>query len=380
MKKILVVLALCLMMAQTAMAQSVVVDGFGTDESAARKDAARMAVESVAGPYIASRTLTENYAVTLDEIYAQAQGFVTGMEVISSENTAQGWHVRARVDVNDSPDSALMSRLNMVALLNNPRIAVVVMKKEPEQLPLLSQSNVSNRYESSTAHDVLTEQALNDQLLEVGFTHVVEANQVARLQNDELLNSIYRGDTGLVAESGNRPIDYLVLGLSEVHAYDINLPDGKGGYRKTNMKSAGADLSLRVVDYATGNIVATIKTEGKGVENSDSLAENRALKDAAAKAAVKLEEKFKKTAMKVHQGVTVTVKADSLEKVEMLAAKLREVSGVQNAILRSFNNGVGVIDVESAQKPHVLVSGLKGMGLNIFVSSVSSSELKLTLH
>ncbi len=380
MKKILAVLALCLMMAQTAMAQSVVVDGFGTDESAARKDAARMAVESVAGTYIASRTLTENYAVTLDEIYAQAQGFVTGMEVISSENTAQGWHVRARVDVNDSPDSALMSRLNMVALLNNPRIAVVVMKKEPEQLPLLSQSNVSNRYESSTAHDVLTEQALNDQLLEVGFTHVVEANQVARLQNDELLNSIYRGDTGLVAESGNRPIDYLVLGLSEVHAYDINLPDGKGGYRKTNMKSAGADLSLRVVDYATGNIVATIKTEGKGVENSDSLAENRALKDAAAKAAVKLEEKFKKTAMKVHQGVTVTVKADSLEKVEMLAAKLREVSGVQNAILRSFNNGVGVIDVESAQKPHVLVSGLKGMGLNIFVSSVSSSELKLTLH
>ena len=380
MKKILAVLALCLMMAQTAMAQSVVVDGFGTDESAARKDAARMAVESVAGTYIASRTLTENYAVTLDEIYAQAQGFVTGMEVISSENTAQGWHVRARVDVNDSPDSALMSRLNMVALLNNPRIAVVVMKKEPEQLPLLSQSNVSNRYESSTAHDVLTEQALNDQLLEVGFTHVVEANQVARLQNDELLNSIYRGDTGLVAESGNRPIDYLVLGLSEVHAYDINLPDGKGGYRKTNMKSAGADLSLRVVDYATGNIVATIKTEGKGVENSDSLAANRALKDAAAKAAVKLEEKFKKTAMKVHQGVTVTVKADSLEKVEMLAAKLREVSGVQNAILRSFNNGVGVIDVESAQKPHVLVSGLKGMGLNIFVSSVSSSELKLTLH
>ena len=380
MKKILAVLALCLMMAQTAMAQSVVVDGFGTDESAARKDAARMAVESVAGTYIASRTLTENYAVTLDEIYAQAQGFVTGMEVISSENTAQGWHVRARVDVNDSPDSALMSRLNMVALLNNPRIAVVVMKKEPEQLPLLSQSNVSNRYESSTAHDVLTEQALNDQLLEVGFTHVVEANQVARLQNDELLNSIYRGDTGLVAESGNRPIDYLVLGLSEVHAYDINLPDGKGGYRKTNMKSAGADLSLRVVDYATGNIVATIKTEGKGVENSASLAENRALKDAAAKAAVKLEEKFKKTAMKVHQGVTVTVKADSLEKVEMLAAKLREVSGVQNAILRSFNNGVGVIDVESAQKPHVLVSGLKSMGLNIFVSSVSSSELKLTLH
>ena len=49
MKKILAVLALCLMMAQTAMAQSVVVDGFGTDESAARKDAARMAVESVAG-------------------------------------------------------------------------------------------------------------------------------------------------------------------------------------------------------------------------------------------------------------------------------------------------------------------------------------------
>ena len=380
MKKMLVLFAMCLMMAQTAFAQAVVVDGFGVDENAASRDAARQAVESVTGTYIASRTLMENYAITLDEIYAQAQGFVTGIEVLASEQTHEGWHVKARVDVDDRADSALISRLNMVALLNDPRIVVVVMKKESEQLPLFSHSNVGMESESRTSHDVLSEQVLNEQLLEAGFSHVVEANQVARLQNDEFLNSIYRGETGLVTDSGNRPVDYLVLGLSETHAYDINLPDGKGGYRKTNMQSAGAELSLRIVDYATGKIVASIKTGGRGADNSAALAENSARKDAAVKAASKLEEKFKKTAMKVHQGLTVTVKADSLEKVELLAASLREVAGVQNAILRTFNGGVGVIDVQSVQKPHVLAAELKRMGLKVYVSSISSSELKLTMN
>ena len=84
MKRLLVLLAVWLMLVQTAAAQTVTVDGYGVDENAARRDAARQAVEQVAGTYIASKTLVENYVTQLDEIYAQAQGFVTGMEVMSS--------------------------------------------------------------------------------------------------------------------------------------------------------------------------------------------------------------------------------------------------------------------------------------------------------
>ena len=74
---LLTVSALCLLSASAA-AQSVVVDGVGADERAALIDASRAAVEQVAGTFIDSRTLVENAAVKLDQIYTKAQGFVTG--------------------------------------------------------------------------------------------------------------------------------------------------------------------------------------------------------------------------------------------------------------------------------------------------------------
>ena len=338
MKRLLILLAAWLMLVQTAAAQTVAVDGYGVDENAARRDAARQAVEQVAGTYIASKTLVENYAVQLDEIYSQAQGFVTGMKVMTSGQEGQVWHIRAQVDVDTSADSKLLSRLNTVALLNDPRIHVEILNKVIE--------GVDN-------HDRLTEQALNEQLLTVGFNHVV---------------------------SDDRPVDYRVLGTSEVHAYAIKVPDGRGGYNMTPLQSASAELTIRVVDYATGSIAATFKTTGRGVDNSAALAENRARKDAAAQAAKELEAKFKKTAMKIHQGITLTVRADSLEKVEELTQKMGNMAGVQKVILRSMDGGTAIVDVESVQKPHVLAKMLKDIGLNIYISAISNSELKLSLH
>ena len=338
MKRLLVVFSVWLMLVQTAAAQSVTVDGYGVDENAARRDAARQAVEQVAGTYIASKTLVENYTTQLDEIYAQAQGFVTGMNIITSGQDGQAWHIRAQVDVDTSADSKLLSRLNTVALLNDPRIHVEILDKA---------------LEGAESHDRLTEQALNDQLLTVGFNHVV---------------------------SDDRPVDYRVLGTSEVHAYAIKMPNGQGGYNTMPLQSATAELTVRVVDYATGSIVATFQTAGRGIDNSAALAENRARKDAAAKAAKELEAKFKKTAMKIHQGITMTVKADSLEKVEELTQKMGNMAGVQKVILRSMEGGTAIIDVESVQKPHVLARMLKEIGLNIYIAAIGNSELKLSLH
>ena len=78
-----------------AAAQSVVVDGYGTDERSALKDASRTAVEEVAGTFIDSRTLVENAAVKLDQIYAKSQGFITGTQILA-KGTGKRAHARAR--------------------------------------------------------------------------------------------------------------------------------------------------------------------------------------------------------------------------------------------------------------------------------------------
>lgn len=122
---LLTVSALCLLSASAA-AQSVVVDGVGADERAALIDASRTAVEQVAGTFIDSRTLVENAAVKLDQIYTKAQGFVTGTEILAKEQQGGFVHLRARIDVDTSPDAQLMNNLSMVMMLNDPRIAVAV--------------------------------------------------------------------------------------------------------------------------------------------------------------------------------------------------------------------------------------------------------------
>lgn len=158
---LLTVSALCLLSASAA-AQSVIVDGVGADERAALIDASRTAVEQVAGTFIDSRTLVENAAVKLDQIYTKAQGFVTGTEILAKEQQGGFVHLRARIDVDTSPDAQLMNNLSMVMMLNDPRIAVAVR-------------------EADGGHDRAAESALDSKLLELGFSHVVASERTAGL-------------------------------------------------------------------------------------------------------------------------------------------------------------------------------------------------------
>ena len=93
-----------------------------------------------------------------------------------------------------------------------------------------------------------------------------------------------------------------------------------------------------------------------------------------------LEEKFHKVGAQVFQGVQVTVKASDRAQVDRLMQALRGLSGVQCVNFREMSNGKAVIEVASAQKPHVLARMLQEQaGLNIYIVSMSGSELKISM-
>lgn len=364
-----------------ASAQIIIAEGTGINEEAARQDAVRNAVEEAAGTYIASKSLVENYQLKLDEIYSQSQGYVTNIEILSSYNEGNIFKIKARIDVDTNPDATLISRLNTIVMLNDPRIAVVVIDKENPVRSVFSTSNVDERSESSNSHDLIVEEALNKRLIDMGFTHVVDANQVARLRNSELLNTIYRGGTIMTAPSEERPIDYLVFGKCKASAYDVRVPDGKGGYKETLVSSGRAILEIRLIDFSTGNIAATFTAEGQGVDNNQELAQIKAKQVAAAEAAKKIEAKFHKVAAKAFSGLHVIVKTQDINAVDQLQQELRCLTGVQNVYFREMNNGQALIEVESVQKPHILAKMLKANSkLNIYVVSINNSELKLLVH
>ena len=366
-KKIcLAVTAALVIIGAPASAQQVMVDGIGVDKDSAMRDASRNAVEQVVGTLVNAQTLVSNAMVQLDEIYTKSQGFVTGIEVLSQRNEGGMLRIKARVDVNTDPDAQLMSRLNMIMMLNDPRIAVVILKQD-------SYGNVQG-------HDLISESALNDHLLTLGFSHVVDAGVASQLNNAVLLNQIYNGTTGISAIGSTLGADYLVIGRTRLQSQEISLPDGNGGYAPTLLKSGNAILNVKVIKFDTGEIVGTYTTSAKGVENSNEMAEQRALEKAAAEAAQKLEEKFRHFSADTSQHLQLEVHTSDYTAVEQLLQDIRQVSGVQNVTLREKQGVKTVLSVDTTLKPNVFMQLLQSTSrLGFFVAGMTNNTVKMSV-
>ncbi len=347
-------------------AQQVMVDGMGADKDSAMRDASRQAVEQVVGTLVNSQTLVSNAMVQLDEIYTKSQGFVTGIEVLSQQNEGGMVHIKARVDVNTSPDAQLMNRLNMIMMLNDPRIAVVILKQD-------SYGNVQG-------HDLISESALNDRLLNLGFSHVVDAGVASQLNNSVLLNQIYNGTTGVSSIGTSLGADYLVIGRTRLQSQQISLPDGHGGYAPTLLKTGNAVLNIKVIKFDTGEIVGTYTTTAKGVENSNEMAEQRALEKTAAEAAQKLEEKFRHISADTSQHLQLEVHASDYSAVEQLMQDIRQVSGVQNVTMREKQGAKTILSVDTTMKPGAFMQLLQNSSnLGFFVAGMTNNTVKMSV-
>ena len=187
------------------------------------------------------------------------------------------------MNVSDEPNSALISQLETVMRLNDPRITVIMLRDD-----------------AVGVHDELAESALNDKLLTVGFSHVVDADIVANLENARLLERIYNGEKGLVGIGSSYGADYLVLGKTHTNSQNVRLPDYKtGGYKEMAMIVANADITARIIKLSTGDIVGTFSVTAKGNDVIKDNAERNAIRNAAESAALELEKRFKKLAMTV---------------------------------------------------------------------------------
>ncbi len=285
MKKFLLTAILILMLTSTTFAQEVTAEGYGRTRDEAIHRAEQAAVEEVVGAYIDANTLVENAVVQLDELYAASQGFVNNVKVLDEIRQPDGsYFVRAKMNVESEANTNLMSRLETIMRLNDPRITVIML-----------QDNAP-----AGTHDELSESAINDRLLELGFSHIVDADIVANLENAVLLERIYNGEKGLVGIGDSYGADYLVLGKTHSNAQNLVLPNYKnGGYSKHPMQIGNADITAKIIKLTNGEIVGTFTVSGKGNGMNDDLAARTAIKNAANLAAAELEKKFKKVAMKV---------------------------------------------------------------------------------
>lgn len=363
-----------LLLMSTACAEPVLVDGVGVDRDSAVRDAMRNAVENIVGTYVDSRTLVSEAILSLDEIYTKSQGYVKDVQVLDESNNGDTYRLKARVDVDTNPDASLMSRLNMIMALNDPRIAVVI-KKNVE-----ASSSDYSYSEAASKGDDFTENAMNEKLLELGFNHVVEPQIIAKLKKSSILSSVLDGSGDMSAEQDVYAIDYLVLGTSNVAANRIQLPNESGGYSESLLTTGRSLLNVKVIKFDTGEVVATYAVDGQAVDNSDVFAQNKAIQVAAEKACRELENRFKKIAAQPFSGMQFVVTAADEAGLDEVVNALKGCPGVQSVRVRERNGDMTVLDVESAQKPYVIIQALKQKAsVGIFVEQISNSSVKLAI-
>jgi len=222
---------------------------------------------------------------------------------------------------------------------------------------------------------------LNERLIGMGFSHVLDTSLAAALLDAQLLQRIAEGER-LGGEIGaSLGADYLVLGKVEAQARPINLADGHGGYRQTQLMTGQADMTVRLIRFSTGELVEAFAVEGQGVDNGSSMARRKARQKAALRAAEKLEAKFKKLSAQVEAPCQIIAYTEDYGKVEQLAKELRRTAGVRNVYIREHRQGKAVLEVSLTQRTETLARQLRQRGgeLNIYVDDLAEGSLTLVL-
>ena len=351
MLKIFLLLALMILDFGSAAAQEVTVVGIGVDRDSATRDAARMAVEEVAGTYIDSRTLMENLVIQLDEVYKNSRGFVRSIKILDEGFIdTELYRVQALIDVDSEPNSELMDRLTMIMQLNDPRIAVVAV-------------------DSASARNKTVEGVLAESLIRSGFSHVQDSDLVFQ-----------GGATSPESFKNAQGIDYLVFCRCSEISSAVTIPNH---YRRADAQSTGFTnvrtmLSVDVIKSDTGELIGNFSVEGTGVDNGDILARNISVAEASKNAADKLTGTFKRFGAGTTQYLSFTIIAADSSKLEKIIGELREIGKVDSVRVRELTANTAVLAIDSVQKPYELVSTLKRRTtLGVFVENMTNSSCTL---
>lgn len=361
-KKIFLTIVIVTEFFSVAEGAAVTVEGTGTDRESALRDARRLAVEQVVGTFVDSRTLTKNFMVELDNVYTKSNGFVGKIDVLD-ERTENGLYiVRATIDVDRNPIPEILQQVQAVMALNDPRIAIIILK------------------ENSSVHEERIESAIADRLIAMNFKHIVDPNIVTALHDAPMLNALYNGRpiTGIGSNFG---ADFIVLGKCNTNSHRVMMPDFKGGYTDLGLNNSKTEIVTKIIRPDTGDVLETFTLETSGMDGRDGEAENISLKNMAAQVAAKVEEKFRRIGARNSNGFQIIVVSDNYEKISELANDMRSITEIQSVYIREHRNGKAIIETDSHQDLETVLLLLRRTStINFSVDSVTAGSAKLTLR
>ena len=314
-------------------------DNTATARDQAIQDALRLAVEQAAGTMVSSETLVQNYEVLRDQIYSQSQGYIRHYEVTDESREGNLYRVTVQAAV---ATGNLKSDLGALGLL-------MARKNKPRVMIMVAEQNVGMHYYSywwgvkaATADLSITENVLMEKLTRKGFhivDHAVTSNTLA-IKDPYKIESL---SNDAVRTIGN-------LYDAEVVIYGKALSKLAGSVMGSSMKSAQADVSLRVVNTDTGQVIASANHHAAAVHPNEVTAGTEALKLATEAITDKLlDQVVSRWSQDVSSGSLIRLVVSDIPSYnhlvrfkEMLQKRIRGVKGLYQ---RDYDAGRATLDV-----------------------------------
>ena len=303
------------------------------------QDALRLVVEQAAGTMVSSETLVQNYEVLRDQIYSKSQGYIQRYEVTDESVEGNLYKVKIQASVAaGNLKNDLMALGLLMARKNMPRVMIMV-----------AEQNIGMHYYSywwgvkaGTADLSITENVLMEKLTRKGF-HIVDHAMTSKTLEIKAPYKIESLNNDAVRSIGN-------LYDAEVVIYGKALSKLAGSVLGTSMKSAQADISLRVVSTDTGRVIASSTHHAAAVHPNEVTAGAEALKIATnAIADQLLNQVVNQWSQDVSGGSLIRLVVSDIPSYRHLV-KLKEmiqkrVRGVSGLYQRDFNAGTATLDV-----------------------------------
>ncbi|MBW1864138.1 MAG: flagellar assembly protein T N-terminal domain-containing protein [Deltaproteobacteria bacterium] len=318
----------------------VIVDGnTAIARDQAIQDALRLVVEQAAGTMVSSETLVQNYEVMRDQIYSKSQGYIQRYEVTDESTEGNLYKVTIQAAVAEGNlKNDIMALGLLMARKNMPRVMIMV-----------AEQNIGMHYYSywwgvkaGTADLSITENVLMEKLTRKGF-HIVDYAVTSKTLEIKAPYKIESLNNDAVRSIGN-------LYDAEVVIYGKALSKLAGSVLGTSMKSAQADISLRVVSTDTGRVIASSTHHAAAVHPNEVTAGADALKLATDVIADQLIEQIvNQWSQDVSGGSLIRLVVSDIPSYrhlvkfkEMIQKRVRGVSGLYQ---RDFNAGTATLDV-----------------------------------
>ncbi|HBK27997.1 MAG TPA: hypothetical protein DDY92_05570 [Dialister sp.] len=374
MKKILALIAAGLLLTGgIADARNVTVTGNGVSQSEAEGDALRNAIEKAVGVLVDSQTLVSKNTVLQDEIYTQSKGFITNYNVVNQQQNGNGWEVTVNADVDDSPNSKLMSELTRLGIidvkLRNPKIAVYI----PEH-------HIQYRIP-----DPAGETAVIKSLVEAGFTNVIAASPKAVMINPNSYGWLWKPIVQINVEdmrSAARFFDADILIIGEAFSEGVgDVGQWIPGHHRTGMQSCRARVEAKMYVATTGQIIAADGKYGSGADISQSVASKKALATAGEQLGEYFLDKLMETGSGNRQGIEVVVLGASASKVSLVQSAMNRVSKIKNVQMSSYSQGKGVFSVQYSGAPQTLFKEIQAAtDADLEMKAASYNTLTIVVH